>query len=368
MRQTYRGAPEDVERRTPGDAASIHLAPGRRARTFGVMADRKEPGRPDEDEDEPGWVSALVSVAGAIGMNRVRVRWKLRRWLRRRRETGNRVSSAVSHVRYQHRVCGHCTAVNDRAEATCQRCGRPLDVRAVELVQRVGLPVPRGTPTTLLAASLLAVFVASVIAQSLGTAFEIDSWSLADHGANLPGTDEPLRALTSLLVHAGVFHLLLGMFTVAMVGGLLERELGPALVIPVFLVSGAAGALASDWLGRDGLGVGAAAGVAGLIGAGAVIGQRAGTRRGLTYRNELLSVGVLVIGFGLFVKTDYRAILPAAAVGAVCGRFLTRDLLDGRPWASRLIGLAGAAALVALAVIAAGAMLPARDPSTLAPF
>jgi membrane associated rhomboid family serine protease len=337
------------------------LARGGGPRTFGAMADGNQPApRPDDDQDEPGWVSALVSAAGAIGFNRVRVRWKLRRWIRRRREDSHRLGNKLAQVRYQHRVCGHCTAVNDRHERTCQRCGRPLDARAVELAERIGLPVPRGTPTTLLVAAMLAVFVASVVTQSSGTAFEIDGFSLFEHGANLPAGDGALAAFASLLVHRGVFHALTAMFTLAMAGSLLERELGAALVIPVFLVSGAAGGVASDLLGRDGFGAGAAAGIAGLIGAGAIIGQRAGTRRGLTYRNELLSIGVLVIGFGLFVTIDYRALLPAAAVGALLGWLLPRAAIQRRRWLATVIGVAGALALVALTVVAAAGLLPDR--------
>lgn len=319
---------------------------------------RPGPRGPEQDDDEPGWVSALVAVAGALGISRVRARWRLRRWIRRRREDRNQVAQKVAHVRYQHRVCGHCTAVNDRGETTCQRCGRALDARPVELARRLGLSLPRGGPTTLLVVAILAVFVVTVLGQTRGTAFELDARALAVHGANLPGGGDALRDLTSLLVHGGVFHVLLAMFTVAMVGGLLEQELGAALVIPVFLLSGGAGAAVSDWLGRDGLGLGAAAGVIGLVGAGAVIGQRAGTRRGLTYRNELLSVGLLVVGFGLFVDTDYRAVVPAALVGAGLGWLLPRTAVVARPWPIRAIGLAGVLALIAVAVIAAVPLLP----------
>ena len=316
-----------------------------------------EPRGPDDDDDEPGWVGLLVSAGGAVGMNQMRLRWKLRRWVRRRREDRNRVVAKAVHLGYQHRVCGHCTAVNDRGETTCSRCGRPLAARSVEMARRLGLWVPNGTMTTLLALAMVAVFVAMMIAQASGMQFELPPWLLIAHGANLPGSSEPVRDLTSLLVHGGLFHVVIAAFTVAMVGGLLEREVGPPLVIPIFLVTGGFGAAASDWLGREGLGVGAAAGVVGLIGAGAIIGQRAGIRRGITYRNELLSVGVLVVGFGFFVDTDYRALVPAAALGVVIGWLLPRTAIAARPWLTRLIGAAGALALIAIAVVSIGQMV-----------
>ena len=262
---------------------------------------------PNDDEDEPAWVTRLVAVAGRLGANRTRVRWKLRRWVRGR-----------------------------RAERSW---------------------VPRGTASALVAVAMGVVFVAAAIAQPGGTVLELGRWTLATHGGNLPGSHEPVRDLTSLLVHGGLFQLVMAMFTVAMAGGLLERELGGALIIPVFLLGGGAGAGISDWLGRDDLGLGAAAGVIALIGAGAVIGQRAGTRRGLTYRNELLSVGVLVVGFGLFVDTDYRAMVPAALVGAGLGWLVPRAAIAARPWLTRTIALAGLAALIAVVVIAAVPLL-----------
>ncbi len=353
MASAPRDPPETAETAEPVEPSAPAERP---APPAPAPSDPDRRGR-DEDEDEPGWVSALVAAAGALGANKTRLRWKLRRFVRRRREAGNRVAQKVVHVRYAHRVCGHCTAVNDRGDATCSRCGRPLASRPIEMARRLGLWVPRGTPTTLLGASLLVVFVAMVVGQTGGSAFELAPWTQVLHGANLPGGSEPLRDLTSLLVHGGVFHVLLGVFTVASAGGLVERELCGALVSPVFLVTGFAGAAASDLLGRDGLGLGAAAGVCGLIGAGAIIGQRAGTRRGITYRNELLSVGVLVVGFGVFVDTDYRAVLPAAALGALLGRFLPRAAIAARPWVTRTIGVLGAAALIALTVLAAGRLV-----------
>ena len=33
-----------------------------------------------DDDEMPSWIERVVSVAGALGMNRVRVRWKLQRW------------------------------------------------------------------------------------------------------------------------------------------------------------------------------------------------------------------------------------------------------------------------------------------------
>jgi membrane associated rhomboid family serine protease len=325
------------------------------------MADvPSDPGapRPDDDDDEPRWVTTLVSAAGALGFNRVRLRWKLRAWIRRRRADRNRVAQKVTAVRYQHRVCNHCGALNDRGDSTCQRCHQTLSLRAVEIARRVGVPIPRGTPTTLLAAALLAVFVAAVIAQTAGTALELDPRALIVHGANYPGSADPVRDLTSLLVHGGAFHLLIGMFTLVMVGGLLERELSPALVIWVFLISGGGGAAASDAFGRDGLGLGAAGGVLGLIGAGAMIGQRAGTRRGRTYRNELLSVGVLVVGFGLFGHQDHAALIPALLIGALLGWLLPRLALDERFWLARVVGAVGVAGLIALTTVAAAGWLP----------
>lgn len=315
--------------------------------------DEREPG----DDDEPGWISALVSAAGAVGMNKVRVRWKLRAWLRRRRDDRHRVVNKATAVAYQHKVCGHCTAVNDRGETTCTRCGRPLSARPVELARRVGIGVPERSMTAVLGVAIVAVYAACLLAHPTANAFAVPWDTLAEHGANLPGTDEPARALTSLLVHDGLFQVLLTVFTVAVVGGMVERELGPALLAPVFLIAGGCGATASDWLGRDHLGMGAAAGVVGLIGAGAVIGHRAGHARGRTYRNELLSLCILVVGFGLFFSTDYRALAPALVVGAVLGWALPRAVISARPWLTWLLALTGAVAVGALAVVAAAPMI-----------
>jgi hypothetical protein len=98
--------------------------------------------------------------------------------------------------------------------------------------------------------------------------------------------------------------------------------------------------------------------VIGMIGAGAMIGHRAGTRRGLTYRNELLSVGVLVVGFGLFGHQDHAALIPALLIGALLGWLLPRLALDERFWLARVIGVVGVAGLIALTTVAAAGWLP----------
>jgi len=60
-----------------------------------------------EPKDAPGpdpdaWIEKVVAVAKALGMNPVRVRWRLIRWQEARRRGQRRREQWITHVRYQH--------------------------------------------------------------------------------------------------------------------------------------------------------------------------------------------------------------------------------------------------------------------------
>ena len=78
---------------------------------------------------------------------------------------------------------------------------------------------------------------------------------------------EPWRLLTSVVVHAGLSHLLFNAFSLWLLGTMVEARVGGGRVLLVYLASGAAGSLATLWYHSGGVNsVGASGAIFGLYG------------------------------------------------------------------------------------------------------
>ena len=94
--------------------------------------------------------------------------------------------------------------------------------------------------------------------------------ALVGWGSNITGLTlptEPWRLLTCLFLHAGMSHLLLNMFSLWLLGLLIEDRVGPTRLAVVYLVSGVGGGLTSLWWHTQGINsVGASGAIFGLYG------------------------------------------------------------------------------------------------------
>jgi membrane associated rhomboid family serine protease len=314
--------------------------------------------RPD-DEEFPPWIDRVAGWAAAIGMNKVRVRWKLQRWHNQRRLAKNSREQKALHVGYQHKVCPKCTAVNDRNDTVCSRCGEALHSRPRELLGRLGLRGPvAASMSTLIAVMLVAVYVRTMVASGAG-GFSIPIKVLIIHGGNLPAevhTDEWWRFATSVFLHASLIHLAFNLFALAMVGPIVEEEFGRGPMMFAFMVTGIAASYGSMRLGLDGVGIGASGAMCGLMGLAAAAGHRAGTPRGRHMRNDMLKWLAYTLVFGYFVGADSRAHAVGFVAGALLGLAVTpRQMVKG--WPRRIgivlgvVGLAAAAVTVFLTFV-----------------
>lgn len=320
-----------------------------------------EPAPPSPDDDEfPPWIDRAARLAGAIGLNPVRARWKLQRWHNRRRAARRRREQARDHVRYEHRVCPRCTAVNDRGATTCTRCGEGLHSRPRELLGRLGLhaPVPRSA-SAVLAVILVAVYVRTVIAAGSEGGWSIPVPVLALHGGNLPAAYEvePWRFLTAVLLHGGVLHLAFNLISLAIVGPMIEELYGRLVTWFVFVTTGILASLVSHHTGLDGVGIGASGAIMGLIGAAAAAGHRAGTSHGRTVRDDMIKWALYVVVIGLMIGADNRAHVGGFVAGAVFGLTVPARWITSRA-ARPLVVVLGVLAIAATVAGTALAMAP----------
>ena len=137
-----------------------------------------------------------------------------------------------------------------------------------QLLRGLFIPSRRFLATPLLLDFTLLVFglmVLNGVSASQPTAHQLVLWGSNVSGLTLHG--QPWRLLTYQFVHAGLSHLLLNMFSLWLLGLLLEDRVGPLRLLLVYLACGVGGGLASLWWHADGINsVGASGAIFGLYG------------------------------------------------------------------------------------------------------
>lgn len=223
----------------------------------------------------------------------------------------------------------------------CQRCGRtichecqtpaPVGVICPECMREQRASAPRTKPVALtrlrsaarggapivtysIIGVTLAVFLLQLI-PGLGVTGEL----LYAGAYSAPGSFEPWRLLTTMLVHSTglIFHVLLNMYILWIFGQLLEGMLGRSRFLALYLISGLAGSVGVLWLSSPLVPVvGASGAVFGLMGAFLVIQRRLGGQATQLY--VLLGIN-LVIGFVPGLNIAWQAHLGGLIGGAIIG-------------------------------------------------
>ncbi|SDD36832.1 Membrane associated serine protease, rhomboid family [Geodermatophilus telluris] len=249
----------------------------------------------------------------------------------------------------------------------CTRCDRPIcpecmvpasvgfqcpdDVRAGHAGVRAARPVPRwtaarrrfGPVTAGLVAVNVAVFVVTAVsAVSVGNP-PLDNWRspVFAEFSQIPVQvvlGEDWRLLTGAFLHIGITHLLLNMLSLLVFGPELERRLGWARYLAVYLVSALGGAVAIQLFGEPGRAVaGASAALYGLLGALGVLMLAA--RQDLRGLLTLLAINVVI------------SFLPGVSLLGHLGGLVAGVLATGLLVLTRRRGWGQAAGLAALSAV-----------------
>lgn len=155
------------------------------------------------------------------------------------------------------------------------------------------------------------VFLATMAvgAEEIGVRFGVVPLAIAE--------GEIWRLLTSAFVHAGLLHLGFNLLVLFMLGPPLERMLGHARFLALYLISALGGATMSYLLLPPvSISIGASGAIFGLMGALVV----AGGRFGYDVRQVVFLTAInLVISFVLGSFIDWRAHVGGLVVGAATG-------------------------------------------------
>ena len=171
--------------------------------------------------------------------------------------------------------------------------------------------------------------------------------------------DEWYRLLTSAFLHGSLLHLGFNMYVLYVLGPPLERLLGHARFLVLYLIAGLGGAVASfAFSGINSVSVGASGAIFGLMGALVVAGRH--LRTDITQVLVLIGINI-VIGF-IAPGIDWRAHLGGLLTGAAVAFVFSKAPQGAR---QTLVQVAGC--LVILAVLAGIALWRAEQIRQLLP-
>ena len=195
--------------------------------------------------------------------------------------------------------------------------------------------------------------------------------ALFDAGAMFPpaiAAGQWWRIATSIFLHAGLIHLLLNSYVLWIFGAVIEREVGRAATIGVFLATGIFASAASYAFSPvNSLGVGASGAIFGLV--GAFIAYNYARRSNVLAQARLRAALTMlllnaVIGFTI-PAIDWRAHLGGLVAGFVAGYVVEPGRPAGRRLALSILGLAG---IVVVAVVLVAWRTAQLRSGALSPF
>jgi membrane associated rhomboid family serine protease len=226
----------------------------------------------------------------------------------------------------------------------CQRCGRticgecqtpgPVGVICPECMREQRASAPRTKPAfvarlkgmgdhaPIVTYVIIAVCVFVFILQSLPVIGGPVTSALQYAGVySYPGSFQPWRMITTIFVHASILHIALNMYTLWIVGSMLEPLLGRARYAVLFFLSGLAGSVGVLLIANPLTAVvGASGAIFGLFGAFFVIQRRLG---GNATQLLVLILINLVIGFIPAFGIAWQAHVGGLIGGAILGLIYT---------------------------------------------
>jgi len=230
-------------------------------------------------------------------------------------------------------ICPDCT-VDAAVGQKCRECAAPQGRhRSVQVRNTWGVNFG-STPVTL---TLIIINVAIFVIGSVSLAADawfIENWALIKQ---FTADGEWWRILSAAFLHGGLFHLVMNMYVLYLLGANLERGAGSAPYLALYLAAAAAGGAVSQLTDPNVGGrvlvisVGASGAIFGLFGAWLSASyQQRHTPAGRAMLNQFFVLLVINAAIPFLIpQIDWRAHLGGFAAGVVIHQLWAR--LEGRP-------------------------------------
>jgi rhomboid protease GluP len=256
--------------------------------------------------------------------------------------------------------------------ATVTAKGRTFGQDLLQFRSSLHSATPHASVTPILIGACVLVYIAMVatgVPWLSPSALQLTDWG-ANRGINVVLDREYWRLITTVFLHGGLIHLAMNMWSLLVVGPLVERLYGNLAFAVVYLASGVGGALASLAASPFRIGVGASGAICGILGALVaflIVHRRAIPRSILkSFRGSLTFVVISMAILGILVPNiDQQAHLGGLGTGFLSGLLLTR------PWpavSSRWVALRRIlATFLIVGALAGGALAVVRRASAALP-
>ncbi len=189
--------------------------------------------------------------------------------------------------------------------------------------ERMRAAIARPTHVThAIAATLAVVFVLQIVFEAFPENHMAIFLRMGSGQGILVRHGEAFRLITANLLHGGLFHFGVNLVGLFLLGGLVERVLGPWRLLLLYLVAGLTGAAASAFFFPEKLSVGASGCLFGLLGGYGVVSLRFHDSLPGGFRVHLRS-WVLVLGLNAALPIVFPSIDWVAHVGGLAGGALT---------------------------------------------
>lgn len=260
-----------------------------------------------------------------------------------------------------------CTRHPDRVTGVrCQRCDRPVcpecatpaavGVQCPDCIAAARAAAPR-RPSALVRAFRPGSRVPVVSYSILGLTLVVYLLQWVTQGAVTAALAyfppltalEPWRMLTVALVHSdsSFFHIIFNMYSLWVLGPLLESLIGRARFLTVYVLSALGGSVAVLWLAPLSIVVGASGAIFGLLGAFFVIQRRLGGRN-----VQLVVIIAINLALGFVIPgVSWQSHVGGLLVGAACAVVMLRTRRADQQRQQALLLAGVGAALVALTVL-----------------
>ena len=326
----------------------------------------------EPQRDEYDWIEAVARLGKAVGMNPVRIRWKLRAWQDRQKNRGRAVAGKAQAVKREHKSCPVCNGINAADDKKCAHCGARLRTRGGEMVARFFRQFGMGLGfETLLAAAFIVLYISVVSGGEASSFWDPDTGDLVHAGGNyhsaqpgvawsaVPWQLRPTLALqywrlwTYAFLHGGLMHLGFNTWALVYIAPRVREIYGHNKALVVYVITGIlSGATSLAWAAArhaDMVSIGASGALCGLIGLMMVWGHLDRTMLGIRFRNAMARWVLYIVVFGFLVGADHAAHIGGLVAGGLLALLIPPNLErgDGMPW--RLAG--NLAALLCLAAV-----------------
>src|SRR5438093_5846435 len=221
-------------------------------------------------------------------------------------------------------LCPSCGRLTNADAPVCLVCGR-RNPGMWGFGGALGLLFRRWNFTNAVTAACVALYVISLIFDPRAALrprgfLEVFSpsaealWALGAAGAIPWHYGRWWTLFTAIYLHGGLLHILFNVLWIRQLGPAIEEVYGPARLVVIFTVAGAAGFLASNWVGHP-FTIGASGSVFGLLGAIVAFGYKRGGTYGAMILRQYGYMALLMFVLSFFM----RGVNNSAHVGGFLG-------------------------------------------------